>query len=165
MPIVWIAADARPRHTGFGVAATIPVDGDDCLVGSLVQIYHDLVNEKLGQPLLGASIRTWCIPCLGQIGSPSGGAPRCCWAPRSTRPVVGAWLERKYIYAFSAVSAHDGVMDSHSFFLGPARRRCRYSTGCDKRGLQAVRCVQFFFARVAIGRTKVSGLLLNVVKP
>jgi hypothetical protein len=26
--------------------------------------------------------------------------------------VVGARLERKYIYAFSAVSPHDGVMDS-----------------------------------------------------
>lgn len=40
------------------------------------------------------------------------GTPRCCWAPRGTRPVVGARLERKYIYAFSAVSPHDGVMDS-----------------------------------------------------
>jgi hypothetical protein len=40
------------------------------------------------------------------------GTPRRCWAPRSTRPVVGARLERKYIYAFSAVSPHDGVMDS-----------------------------------------------------
>jgi len=28
------------------------------------------------------------------------------------RPVVGARLERKYLYAFSAVSPHDGVMDS-----------------------------------------------------
>jgi hypothetical protein len=28
------------------------------------------------------------------------------------RPAVGARLERKYIYAFSAVSLHDGVMDS-----------------------------------------------------
>ena len=40
------------------------------------------------------------------------GAPRRCWAPHKTRPVVGARLERKYIYAFSAVSPHDGVMDS-----------------------------------------------------
>jgi hypothetical protein len=40
------------------------------------------------------------------------GTPRRCWAPRKTRPVVGARLERKYIYAFSAVSPHDGVMDS-----------------------------------------------------
>jgi hypothetical protein len=40
------------------------------------------------------------------------GTPRRCWAPRATRPVVGARLERKYIYAFSAVSPHDGVMDS-----------------------------------------------------
>ena len=43
------------------------------------------------------------------------GTPRRCWAPRGTRPVVGARLERKYIYAFSAVSAvspHDGVLDS-----------------------------------------------------
>lgn len=40
------------------------------------------------------------------------GTPRRCWAPRGTRPVVGARLERKYIYAFSAVSPHDGVMDS-----------------------------------------------------
>ncbi len=28
------------------------------------------------------------------------------------RPVVGARLLRKYLYAFSAVSSHDGVMDS-----------------------------------------------------
>ncbi|CAM3927839.1 IS630 family transposase [Roseateles saccharophilus] len=28
------------------------------------------------------------------------------------RPVVGARLQRKYIYAFSAVSPHDGVLDS-----------------------------------------------------
>jgi len=28
------------------------------------------------------------------------------------RPVVGARLQRKYLYAFSAVSPHDGVMDS-----------------------------------------------------
>ena len=40
------------------------------------------------------------------------GTPRRCWAPRGTRPVVGARLERKYIYAFSAVSPHDGVLDS-----------------------------------------------------
>jgi hypothetical protein len=40
------------------------------------------------------------------------GAPRRCWAPRGTRPVVGARLERKYLYAFSAVSPHDGVLDS-----------------------------------------------------
>ena len=40
------------------------------------------------------------------------GTPRRCWAPRGTRPVVGARLERKYLYAFSAVSAHDGVLDS-----------------------------------------------------
>lgn len=40
------------------------------------------------------------------------GTPRRCWAPRGTRPVVGARLERKYLYAFTAVSPHDGVMDS-----------------------------------------------------
>lgn len=40
------------------------------------------------------------------------GSPRRCWAPRGLRPVVGARLERKYIYAFGAVSPHDGVMDS-----------------------------------------------------
>lgn len=40
------------------------------------------------------------------------GSPRRCWAPRGMRPIVGARLERKYIYAFSAVSPHDGVMDS-----------------------------------------------------
>lgn len=40
------------------------------------------------------------------------GSPRRCWAPHGTRPVVGARLERKYLYAFSAVCPHDGVMDS-----------------------------------------------------
>jgi hypothetical protein len=40
------------------------------------------------------------------------GTARRCWAPNRVRPVVGARLERKYLYAFSAVSPHDGVMDS-----------------------------------------------------
>jgi hypothetical protein len=40
------------------------------------------------------------------------GAPRRCWAPRAMRPIVGARLERKYLYAFSAVSPHDGTLDS-----------------------------------------------------
>jgi hypothetical protein len=40
------------------------------------------------------------------------GTPRRCWAPCGLRPVVGARLQRKYIYAFSAVSPHDGAMDS-----------------------------------------------------
>jgi hypothetical protein len=40
------------------------------------------------------------------------GAPRRCWAPRGCRPIVGARLERKYLYAFTAVSPHDGVLDS-----------------------------------------------------
>ena len=38
--------------------------------------------------------------------------PQRCWAPRPVRPVVGARLQRKYLYAFSAVSPHDGVLDS-----------------------------------------------------
>ncbi len=40
------------------------------------------------------------------------GTPRRCWAPRGSRPIVGARLERKYLYAFGAVSPHDGVVDS-----------------------------------------------------
>ena len=40
------------------------------------------------------------------------GRPRRCWAPRPVRPTVGARLERKFSYAFAAVSPHDGVMDS-----------------------------------------------------
>ncbi len=40
------------------------------------------------------------------------GTPRRCWAPRSIRPVVGARLQRKYLYAFAAVSPHDGVLGS-----------------------------------------------------
>lgn len=61
------------------------------------------------------------------------GTPRRCWAPTGCRPVVGARLERKYIYAFTAVSPHDGVMDSlvlpwvsaetMSLFLGEVAER------------------------------------------
>ena len=40
------------------------------------------------------------------------GTPRRCWAPRGTRPIVGARLQRKYLYAFAAVSPHDGVLDT-----------------------------------------------------
>jgi len=40
------------------------------------------------------------------------GTPRRCWAPARLRPVVGARLQRQYIYAFGAVSPHDEAMDS-----------------------------------------------------
>ena len=40
------------------------------------------------------------------------GDPRRCWAPKGVRPVVGSRLVRQYTYAFSAISPHDGVMDS-----------------------------------------------------
>lgn len=40
------------------------------------------------------------------------GTPKRCWAPARQRPVVGARLQRQYLYAFGAVSPHDGVMDS-----------------------------------------------------
>jgi len=40
------------------------------------------------------------------------GTARRCWAPRHVRPVVGARLQRKYLYAFAAVSPNDGVLDS-----------------------------------------------------
>ena len=61
------------------------------------------------------------------------GMPRRCWVPRGVRPVVGARLQRKYLYAFSAVSPHDGVLDSlvlpwvntetMSLFLGEVAQR------------------------------------------
>ena len=40
------------------------------------------------------------------------GRPRRCWTPRQVRPTVGARTQRKFVYAFAAVSPHDGVMDS-----------------------------------------------------
>jgi hypothetical protein len=40
------------------------------------------------------------------------GTPRRCWAPSGMRPTVSARLQRQYLYAFSAVSPHDGVLDS-----------------------------------------------------
>lgn len=61
------------------------------------------------------------------------GAPRRCWAPHGCRPIVGARLERRYLYAFTAVSPHDGVLDSlvlpwvsaetMSMFLGEVAQR------------------------------------------
>jgi hypothetical protein len=38
--------------------------------------------------------------------------PRRCWAPGAIRPSVGHSLVREYLYAFAAVSPHDGVLDS-----------------------------------------------------
>src|SRR5262249_16375300 len=49
------------------------------------------------------------------------GPARRCWAPRGSRPVVGARLARKYIYAFSAISPYGGVLDS--LVLPVGRRR------------------------------------------
>lgn len=40
------------------------------------------------------------------------GRPCRCWAPKPVRPTVGARLQRQFLYAFAAVSPHDGVMDS-----------------------------------------------------
>jgi len=44
---------------------------------------------------------------FGRINS-----PRRCWAPKGIRPDVPAQFVREYIYAYAAVSPHDGVMDS-----------------------------------------------------
>lgn len=38
--------------------------------------------------------------------------PRRCWVRRPYRPHVSAQRVREYIYAFAAVSPHDGVLDS-----------------------------------------------------
>jgi transposase len=40
------------------------------------------------------------------------GDPRRCWAPKGMRPVVRKRQLRQYTYAFSAVSPHDGVIES-----------------------------------------------------
>jgi hypothetical protein len=40
------------------------------------------------------------------------GDPRRCWAPKGVRPIVGARLLRQFAYTFSAISPHDGEMDS-----------------------------------------------------
>jgi len=37
---------------------------------------------------------------------------RRCWAPCGCRPRVRCSQVREYVYAFAAVSAHDGVLDS-----------------------------------------------------
>ena len=37
---------------------------------------------------------------------------RKCWVPPKIRPTVGCQLVREYIYAYAAISPHDGVMDS-----------------------------------------------------
>lgn len=37
---------------------------------------------------------------------------RRCWAPRGCRPRVRCSQVREYVYAFAAVSPHDGVLDS-----------------------------------------------------
>ncbi len=38
--------------------------------------------------------------------------PRRCWAPKGIRPESPAQLVREYMYAYAAVSPHDGVLDS-----------------------------------------------------
>jgi len=38
--------------------------------------------------------------------------PQRCWAPKGTRPIVGAQIVREYTYVYAAVSPLDGVMDS-----------------------------------------------------
>ena len=38
--------------------------------------------------------------------------PRRCWAPRGMRPQAAQQIVREYIYAFGAVSPHDGELDT-----------------------------------------------------
>ena len=38
--------------------------------------------------------------------------PRRCWAPRHVRPQAAEQIVREYIYAFGAVSPHDGTLDT-----------------------------------------------------
>lgn len=65
-------------------------------------------REVLRQAKLGRAVRLM-FQDEGRFGLL--GTPRRCWAPYPVRPVVGARLQRQYLYAFSAVSPHDGVMD------------------------------------------------------
>jgi transposase len=44
---------------------------------------------------------------FGRINS-----PRRCWAPEGLRPEVQVQVVREYVYAYAAISPHDGVMDS-----------------------------------------------------
>ena len=38
--------------------------------------------------------------------------PRACWAPPGIRPTVAAQFVREYVYAYAAVSPHEGTLDS-----------------------------------------------------
>ena len=40
------------------------------------------------------------------------GAPRRCWAPAGVRPAGRHQFVREYLYAYAAVSPHDGTVDS-----------------------------------------------------
>jgi transposase len=44
---------------------------------------------------------------FGRINTPCR-----CWAPAGCRPEVGTQMVREYIYAYAALSPHDGVLDS-----------------------------------------------------
>ena len=76
---------------------------------SLKKLRRTVRREVARQAELGRRVRLM-FQDEGRFGLL--GTPRRCWAPRGTRPTVGARLERKYLYAFSAVSPHDGVLDS-----------------------------------------------------
>lgn len=38
--------------------------------------------------------------------------PRKCWSPPGVRPIAPCQMIREYIYAYAAISPHDGTMDS-----------------------------------------------------
>jgi transposase len=67
------------------------------------------MEEVVKQKLLGRKVRLM-LQDESRFGRIS--APRRCWAPKGIRPECPAQFIREYMYAYAAVSPHDGVLDS-----------------------------------------------------
>jgi hypothetical protein len=95
----WRKVVPRPRHPKTDLAAQ----------SAFKKLRPTVRQEVLRQAKRGRRLRLMLQEeaRFGLLGT-----HRRCWTPHGIRPVVSARLERKYIYALSAVSPHDGVMDS-----------------------------------------------------
>jgi hypothetical protein len=67
MSILGITSAAGSSYTDFGMTATTPMNGNNSLMGSIVEVNHDLLDQDSCEPLPGTVVRTRRIPRGRQI--------------------------------------------------------------------------------------------------
>ncbi|WP_292519858.1 hypothetical protein [Mesorhizobium sp.] len=66
---VWTSAGLDASDTQLRMASAGPMNQQHGLVGRLIEVAHDLLNQDVDEPLLGPGIGRRCVPHCRQIVS------------------------------------------------------------------------------------------------